>query len=538
MIARTFRLITFVAFTLALFVIAGLLVLPRLPFAEKETEARQSRIIVPLAPVSGEVYPAGGSAERMAYEDDVLSKIALKEGESLVSVLTQNFDGDPLDEQIVAYRRPSEIDGPIYIIYVDFDDELGGYRRVWDFPTPITRQGTLNLYTLDMIGDRSICLAVMGMNNAGEQTLTVLQKKTATPRTARNVSEEPFRIIAEIQVDGSIGIREIERTTAYQLGYTRGEPFTITAYGRDHDSSNLMDQIETVYAYNQTSALYERQRTVRIPGAQIEQRLLRELLSGSAAKFEDFIDGLWYHVNNDGTLDQRQYIYFDPANREIIFFGDEMQQVFSWRNSTPTRYGLYISSQNVSVVTLTRFLEVDLESLEAIRLRVVEDVRIKIGVSDPWNGSYRKAGTAELRRENNMASLESHPYIDSVYSGYIGAMTFTLTGDYSLDSGNSVQKGRYAFFMLGDTELLELRPESGTERIVYRVNWGKTTGGGQGTSGNGQGAGGQGTTEQQGDPSQDRLLPAELTLVRVRLSTRGIQELHEAAISMTLNPEA
>ncbi|MDR1211178.1 MAG: pallilysin-related adhesin [Spirochaetaceae bacterium] len=510
MITKTFRIFTFTAFILAFLCIIGLLVFPRLPFAKKESEARQSRVIVPLAPASGETYP-GGNAERMAYEDDISAKIALKEGESLVSVLTGNFDGDPLDEQIVAYRKSGEIDGPVYIAYVDFDDDLGGYRRVWDFSTPLTRQGTLNLYTVDMIGDRSICLVIMGMNNDGEQTLTVLQKKTVMPRSGRdNTPEAPFLKIAELRVDGSISIRELERTTAYQLGYTRGEPFTIAAHGRDADSQNLMDQIETVYAYNRESGLYERQRTVRIPGAQIEQRLLRELLSGSASKFEEFIDGLWYYVNNDGTLDQKQYIYFDPENREIIFFGDQIQQVFSWRSSSPTRYGLYISSQNVSVVTLTRFLELELESLEGIRLRVVEDVRIKIGVSDPWNGSYRKAGTVSSRREQ--ASPEPYPYIDSVYSGYIGKMTFDKTGSYSLDSGTSVQRGRYAFFMLGDTELLELR--SGTDRNVYRVNWG------------------EGGRQNQNPP------PAELTLVRVRLSTRGIQELHETAISMTMNPEA
>jgi hypothetical protein len=445
----------------------------------------------------------------MAYEDSIRSKIALKEGESLVLVLTQNFDGDLLDEQIVAYSRPGEIDGPVYIAYVDFDDALGGYQRVWDFPTPVTRQGTLNLSTLDMIGDRSICLSIMGMNNTGEHTLTVLQKKTVPPAEG----EAPFLTIAKLRVDGSISIEEAGRTAAYQLGYTRGEPFTIAAYGRDYDSPNLMDQIETIYAYNQAAGLYEKRRTVRIPGAQIEQRLLRELLSGSAAKFEEFIDGLWYYVNADGTLDQKQYIYFDPKSREIIFFGDQIQQVFTWRNSSPTRYGLYISSQNVSVVTLTRFLEVELESLEGIRLRVVEDVRLKIGVSDPWTGSYRKAGTAEPGREKNAARVP-YPYIDSVYSGYIGRLSFTRGGSYSLDSGASVEKGRYAFFMLGDSELLELRPESGPDRNVYRVS--RAGGAGGALTGDG---------------------PLELTLVRVRLSIRGIEELHEAAISMTLIPE-
>jgi hypothetical protein len=93
-----------------------------------------------------------------------------------------------------------------------------------------------------------------------------------------------------------------------------------------------------------------------------------------------------------------------------------------------------------------------------------------------------------------------------VYSGHIGKLSFNQDGTYSLESSGSVQSGRYAFFMLEETELLELRREG--NRDVYRVNRNKNAETG------------------------------ELTLVRVRLSTRGIQELHETSISMVPSPPA
>ncbi|QQO07546.1 pallilysin-related adhesin [Breznakiella homolactica] len=507
MTGKATKILTISVFIGAVFAIIGLIVYPRISTDKQNQENRQSRVIIPQAMASDEVYSSGSTAERMAYEDDISSKVALREGESLVSVLSQNFDADPQEEQVIAYRRLTEIESPVYISYIDYDEVQGGYRRIWETPTAVTKPGTFSMFTQDMVGDRSICLIVMGMNSAGEHTLTVLQKSRAAAAEAGE--EEPaFIKIAELHADGSLAINETGRSTAYQLGLSSGESFTILSYSRDYESSNILDQIETTYRYNPVNGLYEQQRVARIPGTQIEQRQVRELLSGSADKFEHFIDGLWYYVSPEGTLDQRQYIYFDPDNREIIFFADETQQVFSWHNSSPTRYGLYISSQNISVTTLRRFLEIELATLESIRVKVSEDVRLKIGVSAPWNGTYRKAGIAELRSPAEQTPVP--PYISSEYDGSIGKMVFSSDGTYELHTGALVQRGRYTFFMMGSIELLELRPENiaGLTRDVYRVE----------RPGTGQ--------------EDDRGTAGDLTLTRVRLGTRGIQDLHEAAISL------
>jgi hypothetical protein len=166
-----------------------------------------------------------------------------------------------------------------------------------------------------------------------------------------------------------------------------------------------------------------------------------------------------------------------------------------------------VSSQNISVTTLRRFLDIELESLESIRVKVFEDVRLKIGVSAPWDGSYRKAGNAE-----HTAALSEGggaiPHLDAAYDGSIGRIAFSSDGNYTLSSGGiAQQRGKYAFFMLDRQELLELRPQSGTSHETYRV-----------------------------EHSDGREAGAyeSLTLVRIRLGTGGIQELHEATISLAL----
>ncbi|MDR1588320.1 MAG: pallilysin-related adhesin [Treponema sp.] len=501
---------------------AGLFIFRPLEFFKsgKSDDRRPTRIIIPREINAGAGDSA--SAERMAYEDSVNSKIALEEGEIVISILTQDFDGDPAEEQVIAYRNLLEIDSPVYVSFVDYDEKSRGYRRVWDAPVAANRPGTISLYTQDLIGDRSVCIILTGMNGLGEHTMTIFRRNAAfredRPQSARrdgdaagrSGSDQPFIKIAELRIDGSIVIQETERPQAYQLGIARGQSFSIAAYGHDYESENILDQRETIYAFNPGNGLYEQSRVSRIGGAQVEQRRLRELLSGASGVFENFINDLWYYVSPQGALDNRQYIYFDPANRELIFFGDETQQIFVWQNSSPTRYGLYISSQNISVTTLRRFIDIELESLDSIKVKVFEDVRLKIGVSAAWDGSYRRAGTAPKTARNQAAeSLKSN--IDAIYDSSLGRMCFYQNGEYELSSGGMVERGRYVFFRVNDQELLEFRPlgrseprqqnAPGTTRKIYRVD--------EGQAGK--------------NPS----------LSRVRLGTTGIQDLHEGAITLT-----
>ncbi|MDR1985995.1 MAG: pallilysin-related adhesin [Treponema sp.] len=503
-----FRILTSIIFITLSLGIGGLILFPRhFSSPSKRKEQRQTQVIIPQE-VSLGSSGSGIVEERLPYEAYIQTKVALDVGEILVSLLTDDFDGAPGEEQIIAYRNFREKTGAessIYITYVDCDEETQEYKRVWSAPTAITQPGTLSLYTKDLIGDRSVCVILAGMNSLGEQILTVFRKNP--PEAV------PFNKIAELRISGTISIREVPRSQAYQNGIAQGQSFSIVAYGHDSTSFNMADQTEITYTYNPRTGYYEQSAVAITPGSQIEQRRLREVASGGSKSFEAFIDGLWYYVSPQGTLDSRQYIYFDPQNRELIFFGEEAQQVFTWQNSSATRYGLYIASQNISVTTLRRFLDIELESLESIRVRVSEDVRLKIGVNTSWDGSYRKAGILEKSDPETLLAVPS--VVDAVYTGSLGKLQFFPNGVYELSSRGSSRRGLYAFFLIGDQKLLELRPEyslkgahtavSGqASRETYLVEYAPNP-----ETGNSQG---------------------NLTLFPVRLGTKGIQKLHETAL--------
>jgi hypothetical protein len=331
------------------------------------------------------------------------------------------------------------------------------------------------------------------MNNSNEHTMTIFRRNLLLPR------DRPFEKIAEIQIDGSIIIQETTRSLAYQQGIAAGHSFTIAAYGHDSSSDNILDQIETIYSFNAQSAQFERTNVSRIPGSQIEQRRLREILSGAPGVFENFINDLWYYVSPQGTLDLRQYLFFDPVGSEIVFYTDGTQQVFHWQNSIPTRYGLYIRSQNISISTLRRFIDIELESLDSIRLRISEDLRIRVDIGASWDGTYRRATTRRAAQGAAGTAPVIRPAINAVFDSSWGRLQFFDTGEYFLND----KRGRYVFFKVDEQDVLEMRlleGPAGENRMIYRVE----------------------------------TVDGNLILSRIRLGTGGIQDMMETPITLTL----
>ncbi|MDR0997494.1 MAG: pallilysin-related adhesin [Treponema sp.] len=495
-------------------------------FSRKNEEPQRQRIVISRDLEAGD-SGFDSPAERMAYEDSVSTKIALGDGEVMLAVLTQDFDGDPVEEQIIAYRNLAERDGPIHIAYVDYDEGRRLYGRVWDAPTAVTRPGTLSLAVQDLIGDRSVCIVVTGMDHEGAHTLTVFRRPppAGNPRPPSPAGDqapaagEVFKKIAELRIDGSIQIREIERPQSYQSGISRAASFPIATYGHDPASENILDQVEIIYTYDPAAERYEPSTTTRIPGSQIEQRRLRELLSGTPGVFEDFIHDLWYFVGPQGTLDSRQYIYFDPPSREIIFFGDGAQQAFVWQNSSPTRYGLYVASQNILVTTMRRTIDIELESMDSIRVKVFEDVRLKIRADNTWDGSYRRAGSA--KKADPVSVSQFPPYISAQYEGSLGRIRFSPDGNFEIRSGEQVRRGHYAFFRIEGREALEFRTMASpsSARTPSPENPGSSESAGQDSS----------RTTYLVERSGDNLI-----LSRIRIGAMGIRDLHENSITLTL----
>jgi len=475
-------------FLLIIFLAAGLW---KPIFYPKTDDNVRTKVIIPR---ETNLYSVDQSAQTI-WEENLDTKIPMEDGEAVIAVLNRESEEHFAEEQYVVYRNSARAASPVFLTFLSYDEKTKGYKRMWNIPCAATNHDTITLSSHDIIGDRSNCIIITGMNARNEHTMTIFRRTPGEPVSV------PFNKIAELQIEGSIIIQEVTRSLAYQQGLTRGQSYNIAAYGHDNSSTNMLDQIETIYSFNLRSEQYEQTNVSRIPGSQIEQRRLRELLSGAPGVFENFINDLWYYVGPQGSIDSGRYLYFDHAKKEIIFFGDDSQQVFLWQSSNYTRFGMFIRSQNISISTLLRSIDIELESLDSIRLRVIEDVRLRITANTTWDGSYRRAGAGKIKE----VIPQMRPTINAVYDSSWGRINFNDSGEYTITSSGNTRKGRYVFYKVDNNDLLELRPEMNSRdeadksRMVYKTE---------------SGAG-------------------ILILSRVRVGTSGIQDLLEPPVTLT-----
>ena len=509
------RKILFTVFVFLLFG-AGIAVTAFWPSASDETAGHyQTRVITPV--FDGGSGPDFFAEERIPFENNNNLRVRLEEGEFVIAILNHDYHSYVVQDQVVVFRSSAETENPVSLTYIAFDERLRAYRRLWNTPVAATMPATISLFTIDLLGDRSVCIIVTGMNADGEHTLNAFRLIPGEEET------RGFEKIADIRIDGSITILETVRSLAYRQNIARGQPFSISAYGRDPYSTNIMDRIEVIYSFNPDSGIFERTRLTRVPGSQIEQRLIREILTGEPDGFENFIYDLWYLVNPDGTLDRSQYLFFDPSRREIIFFRDNTQQIFSWEHSASTRQGLHIISRNISLRTMRRFLNVELVSSDNIRLRVTQDVRMRIQVGPGWDGLYRRVHSpGRTMPGGNAVAVQS--LSEDIFDSPAGRISFFPDGNYEIVSGGQTFRGRYVFFRANDNNLLEIRPEPGypspfevhlasagnnNSRLVFQV-----------------------TSSDGGENIGSGLPAGNITLSRVRLGVSGIQDLRESRISL------
>jgi hypothetical protein len=96
---------------------------------------------------------------------------------------------------------------------------------------------------------------------------------------------------------------------------------------------------------------------------------------------------------------------------------------------------------------------------------------MKIEVTALWDGTYHKAPLLRETRDRTAAAPQVDAFIQEEYESSLGRVSFNMNGEYRIETGGTARMGKYAFFLLGDETLLELRPKnpSGTEHIPREV---------------------------------------------------------------------
>jgi hypothetical protein len=410
---------------------------------------------------------SAGQAEREA----ATNHISALPNEVILDVMSVNLDQNEGDEQILTVRKTDRPGDRLSIVVAAYIPQRRGWVRAWEGDTLATKLTTFQITTEDLIGDHNLDIICSGMDDSNNQTLTVFR---------RVPGPDPLVIfyapVCALSAD-SVVVEQVDRTEGYQLGQTNGASWPIAAFRHDKDSQNLLDQIKTTYSWDFRRAAYVEAGSEKIPGAQVEKEAAAKVLTGVEADFERFLKGAWVEAGKTASDPTARMLVFDRSSGSIIFYSPDDQEDYDWNESHSTRYGLYVSCQNESVTDLRRLMDIELTGADTISVRVFEDLQMKVDSQGSWDGTYTKVSPDTVSA--GMTAAQGPAF--KLSGGYRGADGSLLQFDgqhFTLQTENTVKKGGYILYTLGNDTVLQLSviSDSGllVERKVYRALYTET----------------------------------------------------------------
>lgn len=428
------------------------IVLNRDLFARSDAEQKKARTVIPSA--TNEAADAAGNAQESANYDESKTQplILLEEGESFIQAIGADINKDGMADQICAIKKNSDTN--VWLVPGLQNPLTNNYARLDSIRTGVTQTRTLLLYSLDIVGDHTNALVCSGMTADNLQLMTVYLPVVADDGAVS------FTSIADIRADGTIDLKDTPRSDAYNLSQTAGESYPIYAYNSDPDAPQTLNQIERIYKWDKALKRYEQASESRIEGKKIESKLVRQLQDGGLASFGKFLDGLWYMPSpaNGPT----RFIFFNEADNEIIFHDGTTEEIFTKESGTARRYGTYMTTRNKSISSIRRLIDIELTGIDEIRVRVLEDVKLKIGVASDFDGVYRKVSNdATIVAQGGTQSPDDvRKLLDSSGNDWrsTDAQVFRTSGSgFTLMVSDRQDTGQFALLTVGGKTVLQLR---------------------------------------------------------------------------------
>lgn len=416
----------------------------------KDDSVSRAKIVVPVINEKENDKKEGNE-----YDDDLAqsSFIQLANGETLLGTSEFDVDADGFDDQVNIIKTASS---PFITLIVGlYDNENGVYTRTYYITTNISQVKTFVCTGLDVLGKHKKSLVYQGVTDDGKISLIILHGKN-------HGSHFEMDILGSFEADGTIFIQQSQRSESYELSHAPGEAFPVWVYTSDsvenaRDSARL-DQIQTMYVWNEDEYKYVADRTIRVAGNRVAAKELAKIQDGNVATFARFLDGLWYKTENEGK--GIRHIFFDYENSEIIFeFGDS-EEVYSWLNSNLRRNGIYFSSVNKSIENLQRRFDISLVNIDEIRIKLQDDVRMLISESNLWDGNYKKfSGEMAAKSKKSAESdclerlVKQSDWISSDETVYKFSDSSFLIKKGKLNVGG----GRFTFLNISGTTLVQFK---------------------------------------------------------------------------------
>ncbi len=414
---------------------------------KEEEKTMNSRVVIPQVDDTKDIQQEDVSI--MNEEFSANSLIPLLPSESLINIVSMDFDNDGYEDQINEIKTSTS---PYISLLVGFfNAETESYERSAVIETKIIQAKTFVYTGKDLIGEHKICLVYQGFDESGD---SILQAYLFN----RNGNSVTPVLIADFVADGTIFISQVDRPQEYERSTQPGSSWPIWVYKSDvNANTGAVDQLQIMYDWNAETRQYEEKKKSRVSGSSVASKELARIQDGTEKTFGNFLNGLWYKVEND--TDTIRYLFVDYDAKEIIFLYDDTEEVYNWNASKLRKNGIYISSVNMITENLTRNINISLLSIDSINMRIQDDVRMEIREA-MWDGEYRKKNMNSIQKASSSRSSQSDIFAElekgPSWQTADGSTAVFNKGIFSIEGGLNSENGRYVCENLDDGSYIQL----------------------------------------------------------------------------------
>jgi hypothetical protein len=402
--------------------------------------------------------PASIQDESYTEEEKQVPRVQVPPEAQIIQLLEVNLDLDRNDEQVLAVKDTQKGAGAVRLMIADYDTVRDKYVVTWEGDTGATSRRSFNVSVVDATGDHNLEILCNGMTVDGRQTMDIFRRTTSPEQLGLY-----FEPILSLAVMGTIELQEEKRSQSYQKGLRSGKAFPVVTTTKDENSERLGDIVKATYAWRAVSSEYMRVKTEKIPGQEIEDKQLRELLQGSKEDFRSFLDGPWLLTESGNNPANRYIVHFDSAGNSVTLYSGSIQESYDWNNTY--RFladSLSISGENSIVPFMRIYISVHVRDLSTVRI-TMSDVNSHNGTrstNSTWSGTYRKLGPSMqksfLRSPQNSNAVDGMPRLTGIYKNDSGQSIYFDPPQFRLEEEDETVRGGFSTYTLG-TDILELR---------------------------------------------------------------------------------
>lgn len=457
---KRFTLVFFLLFAISL----GVFFVFNTFYKESANETVRAKLVIPATTNQTEQTEDTESYSSVEFENTSLVQLNLDE--TLITTLSIDINSDTFEDQIIAVKKANNPN--IVLVIGLYNSKSSEYERFTEIQTPIFQVKTFNIMIMDLAGNHTNSLVCTGFTSNNDSILQAYNPKIERNRLS-------FTKIIDLQTDGTIFIQQAQRNDNYSIYNMNAECFPIIMYSTEElPNSTDYEQVQTTYEWNNKTSDYQITSTTRLSSKKIAAKELARILDGNVSTFTNFLDGLWYRP---GTSGESRYLFFDPKSEEIIFFDQSIQEVYDWLNSTLRKTGIYISASNKSISNLVRYFDIALVSVDEIRIRVRDDVRMVIGTDTLWDGVYKKTSqnmNTIKTQENKIVPLVKNMEEGAGKWNFQNNTVVFAEGVFTLTDNTTKSTGVYTTTTLFNTDLIQFKADDENCLLngffMYKIN--------------------------------------------------------------------